>query len=178
MAARSRTATSVAPRSRGKKSAPSRAARQQSAVHSLRRIIRGMRLAAGETPSESGITAAQLFVLSQLDAAPAPSLNELGARTMTDRTSVAPLVDRLMERGFVTSAPSATDRRRRIITITAAGRRMLRHAPRPPAAILVDGLAQLPDDTLATLDRALRQLVRAMGLDESPAALLFDDGRR
>ena len=177
MAARSRSSTSTARRPSHDKRAGSRAARQQSAVRALRRIIRGLRLAGTETQAESGVTAAQLFVLSQLDSSPAQSLNELGKRTMTDRTSVAPIVEHLAERGLVTSAAAAADRRRRIISITPAGRRLLHRAPRPPAAILIDALAELPDQTLVSLDHGLRQLVRAMGLEEQPAVLLFDDAR-
>lgn len=177
MAARSHTSKDTRTRrpARASRAASSRAERQQSAVHSLRRIIRGLRLAAGDTHSEAGVTAAQLFVLSQLDAAPAGSLNELGERTMTDRTSVAPIVERLTERGLVKSASAAEDRRRRVISITAAGRRLLRRAPRPPAALLIDGLSALSNESLAALERALRQLVRAMGVEESRPALLFAD---
>lgn len=136
-----------------------------------------MRLASSVTHAESGVTAAQFFVLSQLDDSPAQSLNELAERTMTDRTSVAPIVEHLAERRLVTATGDAADRRRRVISITAAGRRLLRRAPRPPAAILIDALAELPEATLVALDHGLRQLVRAMGLEEQSAVLLFDDAR-
>ncbi|HTR79965.1 MAG TPA: MarR family transcriptional regulator [Gemmatimonadaceae bacterium] len=151
---------------------------QQRAVDAFRRIVRGLRVAAAETQADAGISAAQLFVLSQLQAAPAQSLSDLGTRTMTDRSSVATVVERLVERRLARSKPSAEDRRRTVIEITAAGRAVLRRAPRPPAARLVDGLASLGKRDLATLAHALEQLVVGMGLTAEPAVMLFadDDG--
>ncbi len=151
-----------------------RAKTAQHAAHSLRRIIRGLRLSARRT-SRTGVTAAQLFVLSCLADQPAGSLNDLATRTLTDRSSVATIVDRLVERGLATSAPDPADRRRSVIRINARGRAILRDAPESPAAQILSGLDSLDDDELESLAAGLERLVNVMGFGDVSPALLFSE---
>src|ERR671938_1731164 len=79
-----------------------RPSRRDLAVRSLdaiRRLVRGLRLAARASEREAGLSAAQLFVLQQLAESPAESINELAARTLTHQSSVSVVVRRLVERG-------------------------------------------------------------------------------
>jgi DNA-binding MarR family transcriptional regulator len=158
-----------------RRSGSARAAHTTAVVDAMRRIVRALRLAAQRTQSEAGISAAQLFVLRQLEDAPAHSLSDLAARTLTDRTSVADVVDRLAARGLVDRAPSTDDRRRTTIKLTAAGRRLLRSAPRPPTALLIAALSQLEPGELAGLARGLDRLTRHMRLAGEPTPMLFED---
>ena len=166
-----RTAASRAPE-RGDRSAQTTAA-----VEAMRRIVRALRVAAQRTQSEAGISAAQLFVLGQLSAAPVESLSELADRTLTDRSSVADVVDRLAARGLVQRAQSALDRRRMTIALTAPGRRLLNEAPPPPTGLLIEGVAQLSDAELAGLAHGLERLTQNMGIAGEPTTMLFEDER-
>lgn len=148
----------------------------QRALDAVRRIVRALRVAEQQTRGETGLSAAQLFVLTQLAAAPAVSLTALAARTMTDRTSVAAVVERLAGIGLVATDRDPGDRRRVVARITEQGRRRLRAAPVPPTALLVDGLASLGPREARQLARGLERLVAAMGIDAEPAGMLFDDG--
>jgi DNA-binding MarR family transcriptional regulator len=166
---------------RTSRSASSRAATTGRAVDSIRRIVRGLRLAEQRTRAEAGLSAAQLFVLGQLAESSAASLSELAERTMTDRSSVAAIVERLEESGLVTSERSSEDRRRVLVRITASGRRRLDAAPEPPTALLLGGLERLSRTELMTLTESLERLVDAMGLADEPASMLFEErssGRR
>jgi DNA-binding MarR family transcriptional regulator len=154
-----------------------RAARVSSAVDSLRRIVRALRVSAQRTHTATGATAAQLFVLRQLVERRAESLSELGERTLTDRSSVADVVDRLAERGLVRRETSAQDRRRVAIEITPAGRELLAEAPEPPTALLIEGLQRLDRPALDALADGLEQLVTSMGIESEPAMMLFEDRR-
>lgn len=151
--------------------------RVASAMDSLRRIVRALRVSAQRTQQAAGVSAAQLFVLRQLAERPAESLSELGERTMTDRSSVADVVERLAERGLVRRSTSTADRRRIAIEITAAGRRALAGAPEPPTALLMQGLERLDERALASLADGLERLVQSMGLASEPAPMLFEDRR-
>jgi DNA-binding MarR family transcriptional regulator len=122
-----------------------------SAVSSIRRIVRVLRLAAQRTRAAAGISAAQLFVLQQLGDGEALSMNELAGRTLTDRSSVAAVVARLQADGLVDRAAAADDRRRAVIRITAAGRRVLHRAPDAPTTALLAALRQLTPGELAAL---------------------------
>lgn len=144
-------------------------------LDALRRVLRALRVAARDTLATSGVSAAQLYVLRALADDADASLSELAARTMTDRTSVKAVVDRLVEGGLVTKKTSTEDRRRAAIRITPKGRTLLRGAPRPPTALLVDGLEQLEPAQLRRLARGLRALTRAMKIDEDRAGMLFEE---
>lgn len=145
-------------------------------VNAIRRILRALRLAARQTQASSGVSAAQLFVLRALASGASASLSELAESTMTDRSSVAAVVDRLLEGGFVTRETSSEDRRRASITITSAGRAMLRRAPKPPTALLMAGLEDLSPSRLHALAGGLGALSRAMGLEHGRPGMLFEDG--
>ena len=145
-------------------------------VDSIRRVLRALRIAARDTLATAGVSAAQLFVLRALVDGEAASLSDLAERTLTDRTSVTAVVDRLVQGGLVTKGTSDEDRRRASIRITPKGRTVLRGAPRPPTALLVEALERVEPAELRRLERGLRSLTHAMGIDGEPAEMLFEDG--
>jgi DNA-binding MarR family transcriptional regulator len=144
-------------------------------LDALRRIVRALRVAAGRTEEQTGLSAAQLFVLQQVAARPGLSLSELAERTHTDRTSVAAVVERLTARRLVARRPGARDRRRAEIFAAPAARPLLARAPHPPTRRLLDGVAAMNDRDLRRLALGLAALADAMGLDGGPAPMLFDD---
>ena len=145
------------------------------ALDAFRRILRALRLAARETLATGGLSPAQLYVLQSLSDGTEASLNELAAATMTDRSSVAAVVERLYQSGYVRRGTSTVDRRRAAITITASGRSVLRKSPTPPTAVLVRALGALPAAQLAALGRGLTALADRMGVGDEPAGMLFED---
>ena len=70
-------------------------------------------------------------MLQQLAAAPAKSVNELADRTYTHQSSVSVVVRRLVEQGLVARRRASDDGRRRELSLTAAGRRLVARAPMP-----------------------------------------------
>lgn len=146
-------------------------------VDAFRRILRALRLAEHTTRVTAGISAAQLYVLRALADGQEASLSEIAARTMTDRTSVAAVVERLVDAGLVSRGSSRADRRRAAITITRKGRALVGRAPEAPTALLVSGLEALPEAQLIPLARALEALTRVMRLRDKPAGMLFEDGQ-
>lgn len=159
---------------------PSAAAQRReqtaAALDAMRRVVRALRVAAGSSEAATGLSSAQLFVLQAVQAEPGRSLTEIAARTMTDRTSVAAVVDRLAERGLVERRRSTLDRRRVEIVATRAAHAVLERAPHAPTRRLLDGLDTLDDRNLRRLAAGLAELAQAMGLDGEPATMLFEDG--
>lgn len=96
---------------------------------------------------------------------------------MTDRTSVAAVLDRLIDSRFVLRKRSSEDARRATITITGAGRRALGNSAPPPTAILVTALHELSPSARRKLSLGLVELSRAMGIADEPAGMLFEDPR-
>ena len=144
----------------------------QDVLAGIRRLDRGLRLAARHVEKETGLSGAQLFALQHLGDAEPLSFNELAARTFTDRSSVSVVVDRLTEAGLVTRTTDPTDRRRARIRITARGRRMLARAPIAPTDLLLNALAKLPPSVVSALGRSLARLNDELGFTE--ADMLFE----
>lgn len=160
---------------------PSDAAELSAAVDAVRRLIRGLRLAEQRTRAATGMSAAQLFVLTQLRDTDGLSLTELAEGTLTDRTSVSAVVERLARDGWVRSERDSRDRRRMIVRITPAGRRRLAAAPQPPTVQLIAALRRLEPHQRRGLTSHLVALLDAMGLADAPATMLFEEhgaGRR
>jgi DNA-binding MarR family transcriptional regulator len=147
----------------------------QAAVQAFRRIVQRLRVSNRRVVRGSGLTAAQQFVLAALDGAPAESVQELARRTMTDRSSVATVVERLREEHYVVCRPSPVDHRRTTIRISARGREALARAPEPPTALLVRALLNLQAHERTTLATLLTRLTSEMGLLDEPASMLFED---
>lgn len=145
------------------------------AVNALRRIMRHLRVAAEATRAEAGLSAAQLFVLRQLSGGESRSIAELARLTLTDRTSVASVLERLLLQGLVERTRSQSDRRRVEIRITALGEQRLATAPPAPTGLLIAALSRLPAQSVRELGGSLEQLVRELGVADAPAGMLFED---
>ena len=148
-------------------------------VDAFRRILRAIRVMARKGELSTGLSAAQTFVLSVLIDRPGTSVNELAEATLTDRSSVANVVDRLVAQGYVVREQAANDRRRASVSITTAGRRAIRHAVSPPPTVaLIAAMRALERKDQRALASGLTALARAMGVDGEPAGMLFEDGLR
>jgi DNA-binding MarR family transcriptional regulator len=160
-----------------RKSNATSAADIETSVNSFRRILRELRLAARKTELTTGLSAAQLFVLSTVASSDECSINDIAAATMTDRSSAAAIVARLAEAGYVTRMESGTDRRRAAIAITPLGRRAMTRSSPAPTMLLIAGLRTLPAPQLRGLSRGLLTLTRAMNIAGDPPGLLFEEPR-
>src|SRR5690349_6724561 len=108
-------------------------------VDSFRRITRALRIAARKSELSTGLSSAQMFVLSTVAASPGCSVNDIAEATMTDRSSAAAIVDRLVEQGYLTRDQSGDDRRRASIGMTARGRKAAGKNTTAPGPLLVAG---------------------------------------
>jgi DNA-binding MarR family transcriptional regulator len=142
-------------------------------VNGVRRLDRGLRLAAREVERATGMSAAQLFVLQKLADQPAASIGHLASRTLTDRSSVSVIVDRLVAARLVTRVKASGDRRRAEVQITRAGRAVLERAPTPPGDLLVAALKRMSAVDVRSLGATLRKLNKVLGFEE--AVMLFED---
>ncbi|UCM87415.1 MarR family winged helix-turn-helix transcriptional regulator [Streptomyces marincola] len=87
----------------------------------------------------------------------------LGLRTGIDRSDVVATVNDLAERHLLDRAPDPRDRRRNVISITAAGRDRLAHLDRLLAAAQDEFLAPLPAADRHALTGLLTRLVEHHG---------------
>jgi DNA-binding MarR family transcriptional regulator len=98
--------------------------------------------------------------------------------TRTTPSSVSEVVARLVRRGLVTRQPSARDRRRAELTVTAAGHAVLASAPETVQEQLLAGFERLGDASRRTLADTLEAWLAASGLDDVSPALFFERSKR
>jgi DNA-binding MarR family transcriptional regulator len=104
-----------------------------------------------------GVSFVRVKALRLLAAGPL-TMRQLAEKLATDAPYTTLVVDDLQRRGLVTRGPHPTDRRSRLVTITADGRCAAERADeilgRPPAPVL-----DLDPEDLATLDRLVAKLL-------------------
>jgi DNA-binding MarR family transcriptional regulator len=144
------------------------------ALNALRRMVRGLRSAAETIERGLKVSAAQLFVLSELAQVPDQSVKDLAAVTMTTHSTVSQVVGQLIAKGLVTRTADAADRRRSVLRLTRQGANLVKHAPRAIQEELIDGFATLRPSERRGLAIGLEKWLDASGLGGVRSAMLFE----
>ena len=143
------------------------------ALNALRRMVRGLRSAAESVERGLRISAAQLFVLSELAQVPDQSVKDLAAVTMTTHSTVSQVVSQLISKGLVTRTPDASDGRRAVLRLTRQGTKLVKKAPRAIQEDLIDGFGTLRPSERRGLASGLEKWLEASGLGGVPSTMLF-----
>jgi DNA-binding MarR family transcriptional regulator len=130
-------------------------------LDSIRAIVKALRDSGRDTEQRLGITSAQLYVLQELREKPA-SINELAARTYTHQSSVSMVVARLVENRLVTRSAARSDARKVSISLTPAGRALVRKAPDAAQTRIMSALRSMSKSDLQSLSSGLESLTDIM----------------
>jgi DNA-binding MarR family transcriptional regulator len=144
------------------------------ALNALRRMVRGLRSAAEAVERDLRISAAQLFVLSELAHVPDQSVKDLAAVTMTTHSTVSQVVAQLISKRLVIRTADAFDGRRSVLRVSRKGTDLLRKAPRVIQEDLLDGFATLRLAERRGLANGLERWLAASGLSGMPSTMMFD----
>ena len=144
------------------------------ALNALRRMVRGLRSAAEMVERDLRISAAQLFVLSELAQLPDQSVKDLAGTTMTTHSTVSQVVGQLIDKKLVTRTADASDARRSVLRVTRLGTNLLRRSPRAIQEDLIDGFGSLPAAERRSLANGLEKWLIASGLGGVPSGMLFE----
>jgi DNA-binding MarR family transcriptional regulator len=113
----------------------------------------------GDPWSECPMTVPQLRALSLIAAAPAGlSSRELASSLGVGASAITPLVDRLVDRGFVLRHEDPRDRRIARLTATDEGRDAFQRLVAGKGDVLREVLSRLTDDELELVIRAFSLL--------------------
>ena len=96
-----------------------------------------------------GLTPMQFATLAKLSELGPVSQNGLGRETAMDAATIKGVVDRLSQRGLVTTRPNQTDRRRMVVELSPAGSALFTR--------LAETAFQVSDRTLAPLSPGERR---------------------
>ena len=130
-------------------------------IDSLRVLVKALRDSGRDAEQKLGITSAQLYVLQALRDRPA-SINELAARTYTHQSSVSMVVARLVDSRLVTRTAARGDARKLSISLTAAGRNLVKKAPDAAQTRLITALGAMSKSDLKSLSVQLGNLTNIM----------------
>jgi DNA-binding MarR family transcriptional regulator len=107
---------------------------------------------------DGDITPMRWAALAKLHENGPTSQNLLGRRTAMDAATVKGVVDRLIRLKLIETRPDPRDGRRRVVALTAAGRRLVERSLARAAAITRKTLAPLEADEQARFLALLRRL--------------------
>jgi DNA-binding MarR family transcriptional regulator len=116
----------------------------------------GMAAAANGKGGE--LTPMQWAALAKLHETGASAQNSLGRATAMDAATIKGVVDRLQTRGLVEIRPDPEDGRRRLVAITASGRRVVERAIPHAESVSAETLAPLSPPERERLLALLRKL--------------------
>lgn len=146
------------------------------AMDALRRIVRALHAANARAEGSLQVTAAQLFVLRQIAAAPGLSLSALAERTRSAPSSVSEVVARLVSEGLVQRRASRHDARRAELALSPAGRTLAARGGETIQERLVAAYERLSAPEQQSLVEAMEAWIAAAGLDHEPPAFFFSGG--
>lgn len=134
-------------------------------VDSVRFIVRTLRNSARDSEQKLGISSAQLYVLNELQNERSLSINQLAERTYTHQSSVSMVVAKLVVSRLVNRSATREDARKAAISLTAAGRAMLRKSPESGQERLVHALKGMSRSDLRALSSSLEMLTARLNDD-------------
>lgn len=107
-----------------------------------------------------GIQPRDFGVLNLIDAHPGITQHELGAGALVDPSSMVAVLDELERRGLAERRPHPTDRRKRAVHLTTAGRRLLNRARGVAGKTVAELLSPLSASEVSELRKILRKVAR------------------
>jgi DNA-binding MarR family transcriptional regulator len=137
-------------------------------------MVRGLRAAAEAVERDLKISAAQLFVMSELASSPDQSVKDLAELTMTTHSTVSEVVSGLLAKGLLARTLDPTDGRRSVLRLTRQGVSLLRRSPRAIQQDLIEGFASLAATERRAIASGLEKWLEASGLGATQSAMLFE----
>jgi DNA-binding MarR family transcriptional regulator len=138
-------------------------------LRSLRRLFKGIHEYSKALQRRSGLSSPQAWALTILEREDGLSLRELAARMYAHPSTVSGIMDRLVARGIVRRRTDPRDRRGIRLSLTSAGRRLLRASPPAVQVGLRRALVAMPPARLKLLRESLDAVARGAELDRIEA---------
>jgi DNA-binding MarR family transcriptional regulator len=109
--------------------------------------------------SNCGVSGAQLWALSELEAAPGLTVSGLARALSIHLSTSSNLLDKLEAQELIRRQRNSLDQRVVQIYLTNAGQQLLRKAPMPVEGVIPDALGRMPTTALTSLKRDLDLLL-------------------
>ena len=143
----------------------------QSPSHLLRRCVQYANDLFAHEPTASDLTKQQYTVLVAVEQNEGVSQTDLVALTGIDRSTLAEMIRRMIEKGLLTRERTESDQRANAVRLAAGGRKALRGARAASDRVERALLSALPAGDRAKFSRMLSTIVAAAesgGMDNAP----------
>jgi DNA-binding MarR family transcriptional regulator len=140
----------------------SRKKRALSVLMKFRLIINSAKRHFKWVEKQCGISGAHLWALWEIHQSPGLRVNELSAAMAFHQSTVSNMVDRLAKAKLIQRKRSNKDQRVVTLSLTNAGRKLLRRAPKPARGMLAETMHSLPEELLVSLDQMLKRVLEEM----------------
>lgn len=146
--------------------------RFQAILKNLRIIFRSAQAHSRWVEKESGLSAAQLWMMWELFNEPGLTVSGLARVLSIHQSTCSNMLDKLQQKELVCRERSSTDQRVVRLYLTEEGAAVLAKAPRPAQGTLTDVLLRLPDEVLLELESGLGTFVDALKIVDKKAGML------
>jgi DNA-binding MarR family transcriptional regulator len=146
--------------------------RFQAILKNLRIIFRSAQEHSRWVEKESGLSAAQLWMMWELFNEPGLTVSGLAKVLSIHQSTCSNMLDKLQKKELIYRNRSESDQRVVRLYLTEKGSNLLAKAPRPAQGALTDVLLRLPDEVLCELETGLNQFVAALKIVDEKAGML------
>jgi DNA-binding MarR family transcriptional regulator len=128
----------------------------------FREVFRAAKLHFAAVQRVAGVSGAQLWALSEINAQPGLRVSDLTQKMSLHQSTVSNLVEKLNSARLLRRVREAGDNRVVRLQLTGAGKKVLARAPNPARGVLPDALDKLDRRSLKKLSSSLESLVKEM----------------
>ena len=119
----------------------------------------------------AGIGGASIWALSIIQQSKVVTIKKLASEMDIQQSTASNLVKGLLTLEYVSIEKDTVDRRISNLTITEAGKKILKRAPGPFSGVLPSAISQLDEQTLIELNKNLARLVKRISADTKSQAI-------
>ncbi len=155
-----------------KKKDDQRLVRSQTILKDFRIIFRSVQAHSRWVEKESGLSAAQLWMVWELFNEPGLTVSGLAKALSIHQSTCSNMLDKIQKKELVYRDRSLDDHRVVRLYLTEKGATLLAKAPRPAQGALTDVLLRLPDQVLVELESGLNQFIDALKIVDEKAGMM------
>lgn len=146
-------------------------------LKSIRQVIRATDLHSRHVTRIAGLTSSQLILLKVVRDHALSTISELASTISLSQATLTSILDRLESTGYVLRERSTQDKRKIHVSITKAGREVLKMAPEPLQDTFIRQFSALKNWERSMIQASLQRVAEMMNAGDMDASPLLDVGR-
>ena len=142
-------------------------------INDVRRVFHVVHEVSKKAKQKTGLTSPQLWAIKSISESANIKVSDLACRMYLHPATVVGILNRLEKMNLIRRSRQDADRRVVRISLTSAGKKLVKKSPEVAQGLLVAGLETLTVKRLENLSRGLGDLVGILGAQEIPPRLIL-----